>query len=283
MKMCLRVSYKKKCEEKISFLHPWSHWREESDPDPLVRGMNPRIRIWIRTKMSRIPNTASKYSRRMTKRTRNASCRHPDAQSDTRCPAGHKMPQEMPGVAAGGLVGARLARLLHREEAPLVAATRPDLRTSEGTVHHSTMEGGGEDGNQGVTRRCLSWLTNSALVYEPKFGGRGLSLDSYCCVTSFWLFIFENYVHVPSKSNKQKNVKKFFFFFGFLERSMTKIAGSGSACRSGSISQWHGSADPDPDPDPPQNVMDPQHCNIQMGDRTVKKSNTFSVKKELNT
>ncbi len=32
-----------------------------------------------------------------------------------------------------------------------------------------------EDGpNQGVTKRCrLSWLTNSALVYEPKCGGRG--------------------------------------------------------------------------------------------------------------
>ncbi len=28
--------------------------------------------------------------------------------------------------------------------------------------------------NQGVTKRCrLSWLTNSALVYEPKCGGRG--------------------------------------------------------------------------------------------------------------
>jgi hypothetical protein len=27
---------------------------------------------------------------------------------------------------------------------------------------------------QGVTKRCrLSWLTNSALVYEPKYGGRG--------------------------------------------------------------------------------------------------------------
>ncbi len=46
------------------------------------------------------------------------------------------MPQEMPGVAAaGGLVGARLARLLHREEAPLVAATRPDLRTREGAIN----------------------------------------------------------------------------------------------------------------------------------------------------
>jgi hypothetical protein len=36
---------------------------------------------------------------------------------------------------------------------------------------------------------------------------------------------------------------------------MTKLTGSGSAA--GSISQWHGSADPDPDPH--QNVMDPQH------------------------
>jgi hypothetical protein len=28
--------------------------------------------------------------------------------------------------------------------------------------------------HQGVTRRCrLSWLTNSALIYEPKCGGRG--------------------------------------------------------------------------------------------------------------
>jgi hypothetical protein len=27
---------------------------------------------------------------------------------------------------------------------------------------------------QGVTKRCrLSWLTNSALVYEPKCGGKG--------------------------------------------------------------------------------------------------------------
>ncbi len=34
------------------------------------------------------------------------------------------------------------------------------------------------------------------------------NLDSYCFVTSFCLFVFENDVHVPSKSNKQK---KFFF------------------------------------------------------------------------
>jgi len=30
------------------------------------------------------------------------------------------------------------------------------------------------------------------------------NLDSYCFVTSFGLFIFENYEKVPSKSNKQK-------------------------------------------------------------------------------
>jgi hypothetical protein len=43
---------------------------------------------------------------------------------------------------------------------------------------------------------------------------------------------------------------------------MTKIAESGSESGSGSICQWHGSADPDPDP--PQNVMDPQHCLYQV-------------------
>jgi hypothetical protein len=30
--------------------------------------------------------------------------------------------------------------------------------------------------NQGLTKTCrLSWLTNSALVYEPKYGGRGVA------------------------------------------------------------------------------------------------------------
>jgi hypothetical protein len=57
--MCLRVSYKKNYEKKIFFLHPYSHSRNESDPewnpDPLVRDTDPQIRI--RTKMSRIPNT----------------------------------------------------------------------------------------------------------------------------------------------------------------------------------------------------------------------------------
>jgi hypothetical protein len=41
------------------------------------------------------------------------------------------------------------------------------------------------------------------------------TLDSYCFVISFWLFVFEkwkNDVNVPSKSNKQKN-----FFIGLLK------------------------------------------------------------------
>ncbi len=35
----------------------------EPDPDQLVRGIDPRIRIWIRirTKMSRIPNTCTQH------------------------------------------------------------------------------------------------------------------------------------------------------------------------------------------------------------------------------
>jgi hypothetical protein len=30
-----------------------------------------------------------------------------------------------------------------------------------------------EVSDQGVTKRCLSWLTNSALLYEPNAGGEG--------------------------------------------------------------------------------------------------------------
>ncbi len=79
-----------------------------------------------------------------------------------------------------------------------------------------------------------------------------INLDSYCFVTSLWLFSLENNVNVPSKSNKQKKLYKKISFLLASWRSMTKIAGSGS------ISQSHGSADPDPDPY--QNVMDPEHC-----------------------
>ncbi len=53
--MCLWVSYK----EKIwFFLHPYSHWRKESDPE---LDSDPEIRFRIRTKMSRIPNTDFMY------------------------------------------------------------------------------------------------------------------------------------------------------------------------------------------------------------------------------
>ncbi len=41
------------------------------------------------------------------------------------------------------------------------------------------------------------------------------NLDSYCFVTTFGLFIFENCANVPSKSNKQKN---FFFKLVFCWR-----------------------------------------------------------------
>ncbi len=44
--MCLRENYKKNESDP----------ELDSDPDPLVRGTDPRIRI--RNKMSRIPNTA---------------------------------------------------------------------------------------------------------------------------------------------------------------------------------------------------------------------------------
>jgi hypothetical protein len=38
------------------------------------------------------------------------------------------------------------------------------------------------------------------------------NLDIYCFVTSLWLFIFEEWCNVPSKCNKQKTSKKFFFY-----------------------------------------------------------------------
>jgi hypothetical protein len=62
--MRLWASYEKKIWKKQFFLHTSNQWRMESDPDqdpdpepdPLVRRTDPGIRI--RTKMSRIPNTA---------------------------------------------------------------------------------------------------------------------------------------------------------------------------------------------------------------------------------
>ncbi len=70
-----------------------------------------------------------------------------------------------------------------------------------------------------------------------------------------WLLLdflsLKNYVNVPLKSNKKKNL----FFVGILkvnyENSRIRDPDPGS----GSISQRHGSTDPDPH----QNVMDPEH------------------------
>ncbi len=44
------------------------------------------------------------------------------------------------------------------------------------------------------------------------------------------------------------------------EYSRIRIQDPDPGSGSGSLSQRHGSEDPDPDP--PQNVMDPQHCQI---------------------
>jgi hypothetical protein len=55
--MCLWASYKK--EKKIFFVASLKSMKKESDPDRLVRGADPGIRI--RTKMSRIPNTEVFY------------------------------------------------------------------------------------------------------------------------------------------------------------------------------------------------------------------------------
>jgi hypothetical protein len=64
-------------------------------------------------------------------------------------------------------------------------------------------------------------------------------------VTLFDFLSLENYVNVPSNSNKQKRFSnKNCFFVGILkvndEKSRIRIQ--------------------DPDPDPLQNVMDPEHC-----------------------
>jgi hypothetical protein len=75
------------------------------------------------------------------------------------------------------------------------------------------------------------------------------NIDFYHFVISFVLFIFENDVNVPSKSNKQKKPWKKNNFMFTSWRSLLKNAGSGS------VSQRYESADPDPY----QNFMDPQH------------------------
>jgi hypothetical protein len=63
---------------------------------------------------------------------------------------------------------------------------------------------------------------------------------------------------------------------------MTKTAGPGSASGYGSISQRHESADPDPDQDPHQNVIDPQHCFVDVAPLTDFKTNKSEIPTLLN-
>ena len=63
---------------------------------------------------------------------------------------------------------------------------------------------------------------------------RKVYLDSYCFATSLWLFIFENNVNITSKSSKQKIIfllPSWRSLTKIAERSLTKIAGSGSLVR----------------------------------------------------
>ncbi len=85
------------------------------------------------------------------------------------------------------------------------------------------------------------------------------NLDSYCFVTSFWLFISENDENVPFKKyvpNKQNN-----FFLNLFWVGILKVNDENRRIRIRiRIRIWRqGSADPDPDPDPHQNVMDSQN------------------------
>jgi hypothetical protein len=110
------------------------------------------------------------------------------------------------------------------------------------------------------------WIRIRILLSSCK--NRKKNLDSYYFVTLFDFLSLENYVNVPSNSNKQKKcLNKNCFCLGILkvsdEKSRIRIRiririenpNRGSGSESGSISQRHGSADPDP----LQNVMDPEH------------------------
>ncbi len=94
-------------------------------------------------------------------------------------------------------------------------------------------------GSGSISHRYRSGSGSEFFYHQAKIVRKTL-IPTACFVTSFWLFIFENDVNVPSKSNKQKN---FFFKISFLLvswRCMTKTAGSRSG--SGSTPKCHGSA-----------------------------------------
>ncbi len=144
--------------------------------------------------------------------------------------------------AVGDVLGHRLAHHLPAQATQLVPCTPSNCRrgrTLQGSVADPNPDPYGPHGSGSINH---SYSYGSGLFYHQAKIVRKTLIP-----TVLWLFYF-----LSSKSNKQNN----FFLLVFLAswRSMTKIAGSGSA--SGSNSQRHWSADPDPH----QNVMDPQHC-----------------------
>jgi hypothetical protein len=72
----------------------------------------------------------------------------------------------------------------------------------------------GSEFGSGSTRSTCFWASR-ILLSSSKIERK--NLDFFCFVTSFGLFIFENDVNVPSKSNKQKNVIKNYFFVDLLK------------------------------------------------------------------
>ncbi len=68
----------------------------------------------------------------------------------------------------------------YRSPDKIVAKVRNRLSEPSSTIEQIRLK------RQGVTKKCrLPWLTNSALVYEPKCGGRGescgVSTNEYIC------------------------------------------------------------------------------------------------------
>jgi hypothetical protein len=74
-------------------------------------------------------------------------------------------------------------------------------------------------------------------------------------VTSSSLFICEDDVNVPSKSNKQNILENKIIFVGLLKGTDEK---TGSGARAGCVCQRYGSSDPDPY----QNVTDPNTASM---------------------
>ncbi len=109
-------------------------------------------------------------------------------------------------------------------------------------------------GSGSISQRYGSGSGSGSFYHQAKIVRKTLIPTALRLLFDF----FENDLTVPLKSTViSKKLLNKNQFFCLHRRSMTKIAGSGSASRSGSISQRHGSADSDPDPH--QNVMDPQH------------------------